>query len=105
MYTFSRPDPGGARPGPVGSLEIGAMVVYNGYYKVINMDIELIKLEYQGKNITIIPTAHVSKNSAELVARTIDEIHPDTICVELDKDRLESLRNPDKKESAICWQI
>lgn len=80
-------------------------LVYNGYYKVINMDIELIKLEYQGKNITIIPTAHVSKNSAELVARTIDEIHPDTICVELDKDRLESLRNPDKFKNTDITKI
>ena len=82
-----------------------AALGYNDYYKVINMDIELIKLEYQGKNITVIPTAHVSRNSAELVARTIDEINPDTICVELDKDRLESLKNPDKFKNTDITKI
>ena len=36
------------------------------------MSVELIKLQYQDKNITLIPTAHVSKESAELTERTID---------------------------------
>ena len=69
------------------------------------MDIDLIKIEYKGKYITVIPTAHVSKNSAELVAKTIDEIHPDTICIELDKDRLESIKNPDKFKNTDITKI
>ena len=69
------------------------------------MDIELIKLEYNGKNITLIPTAHVSKNSAELVGATIDELKPDTICIELDQNRYESLKNPDKFKNTDVVKI
>ena len=69
------------------------------------MDIEVIKLECNGKNITLIPTAHVSKNSAELVAATIDELQPDTICIELDQSRYESLKNPDKFKNTDIVKI
>ena len=69
------------------------------------MDIEVIKLECNGKNITLIPTAHVSKNSAELVAATIDELQPDTIFIELDQSRYESLKNPDKFKNTDIVKI
>ncbi len=56
--------------------------------------VELIEIEYQGKTITLIPTAHVSKESAELTRETIDAIKPDSICIELDNDRYNSLIDP-----------
>lgn len=56
--------------------------------------IELIKIDYQGKTITLIPTAHVSKESADLTRETIDAIKPDSICIELDNDRYNSLIDP-----------
>lgn len=56
--------------------------------------IEVIQLDYQGKKITLIPTAHVSKESVQLTQETIDAIKPDSICVELDKDRYNSLIDP-----------
>ncbi|PKL27387.1 MAG: TraB family protein [Spirochaetae bacterium HGW-Spirochaetae-2] len=43
-----------------------------------------------GKEITLIGTAHVSQDSVDEVARTIDEIGPDRICVELDEGRYRS---------------
>jgi len=67
------------------------MMVYNK-----NMENNIIKLTYKDKKITLIPTAHVSKESAELTRQVIDEIKPDSICIELDKDRYESMKNPDK---------
>ena len=60
------------------------------------MEINTIVLEYKDKKITLIPTAHVSKDSAEFAARIIDEINPDCICIELDQDRYNSLTDPDK---------
>ncbi len=53
-----------------------------------------ISLAYKDKEITLIPTAHISKESAALTAQIIDEIKPDTICIELDEDRYKSISNP-----------
>lgn len=69
------------------------------------MSIELIKLQYKDKEITLIPTAHVSKESAELTRNTIDELKPDCICIELDEDRYNSLKNPDKYKQTNITKI
>lgn len=47
------------------------------------------------REITIVGTAHVSEQSVKEVRETIREINPDFVGVELDEDRLESLRNRD----------
>lgn len=57
---------------------------------------EIIKIDYQDKHITLIPTAHVSKESAELTEKVINEVQPDSICIELDQDRYNSLTEPEK---------
>lgn len=44
----------------------------------------------EGKEITLVGTAHVSQDSVDEVARTIEEINPDRICVELDEGRYRS---------------
>lgn len=49
------------------------------------------KLEYQGKEIFLIGTAHVSQKSVVEVERVIREIRPDTVCVELDEGRYKML--------------
>ena len=69
------------------------------------MDIKLIKLEYKDKKITLIPTAHVSRESSELVERTIDELQPDCICIELDQDRYNSLTDPQKYRNTDIYKI
>ena len=53
-------------------------------------------ISFNGKKILLIGTAHVSKQSAELVQTTIQEEKPDTVCVELCKTRLSSLQDADK---------
>lgn len=48
-------------------------------------------LTFEDKQIHLIGTAHVSRESADLVAQVIGEKRPDTVCVELCKSRYESL--------------
>lgn len=56
---------------------------------------KLIRIDYKGKEIILIPTAHVSQESAKLVRDTIEEEKPDSICIELDEQRYKNLKNPD----------
>ena len=64
---------------------------------------KLIRLDFRGKEIILIPTAHVSQESAKLVRETIEEEKPDSICIELDEQRYKNLKNPDawKKTNII----
>jgi len=54
------------------------------------------KISCDGKEILLIGTAHVSRQSAMLVEETIREETPDTVCVELCNTRLASLKDADK---------
>ena len=69
------------------------------------MENNVIKINLDDKEITLIPTAHVSKQSVELVEKTIDEIQPDSICIELDQDRYNSLTDPDKFKNTDIVKI
>jgi pheromone shutdown-related protein TraB len=53
-------------------------------------------LEYAGKNVIIVGTAHVSRESAQLVQDTIREEKPDTVCVELCPSRYQSIRQKER---------
>lgn len=44
----------------------------------------------QGRTITLVGTAHVSKESVDEVRSIIDQVKPDHICLELDKGRWQS---------------
>jgi pheromone shutdown-related protein TraB len=48
-------------------------------------------LEVDGREIVLVGTAHVSRESAELVRRVIETERPDAVCVELDRQRYEAL--------------
>lgn len=58
------------------------------------MNENIVKTIYQDKEIYLVKTAHVSKNSVEDVRKCIEEVNPDAICIELDKDRYDKLENP-----------
>ncbi|WP_417765037.1 TraB/GumN family protein [Sinanaerobacter sp. ZZT-01] len=58
------------------------------------MSENITRLDYQDKEIILIGTAHVSRESAELVKQVIEEEHPDSVCVELDEDRYHNIQNP-----------
>ena len=50
-------------------------------------------VELGGKRIFLVGTAHVSQRSVEDVRETIERVRPDTVCVELDAARYDSLMN------------
>lgn len=53
-------------------------------------------INWNDKEITIIGTAHVSKESIALVEEVIREIKPDTVCVELCNSRLDTISDPSR---------
>ena len=53
------------------------------------------RLAYEGKEILLVGTAHVSKQSVALVQSVIDQERPDTVCVELCAGRFQTLRQKD----------
>lgn len=48
------------------------------------------------KTIYLLGTAHVSSESAQEAYELICEVKPDSVCIELDADRLNSIQNEDK---------
>jgi pheromone shutdown-related protein TraB len=63
------------------------------------------QLTFEDKQITIIGTAHVSKESVTLVTRVIEEEKPDTVCVELCESRYESLTKKDRWKNMDLLKI
>jgi len=59
-------------------------------------DKNILRFSFREKDIVLVGTAHVSRESADLVERTIREEKPDTVCVELCQDRLEAIRQQDR---------
>ena len=58
-----------------------------------------------GKEFVLIGTAHVSKESAELVKAVIQEQQPDTVCVELCKTRYEALVDETRWQKLDIFQV
>lgn len=56
-------------------------------------------VEIDGRQIILIGTAHISQESVDTVIGAIDEYQPDTVCVELDEQRYQSLINQKGWES------
>lgn len=63
---------------------------------MINNSDMIHRLEHGSKEILLIGTAHVSRESTELVRQTIQTEKPDTVCVELCESRFQSIRQKDK---------
>ena len=53
-------------------------------------------LELNERKITLIGTAHVSKESIEEVTETIKEVKPDCVAIELDEKRANSIQNSEQ---------
>lgn len=63
------------------------------------------RIQYNDKEIILVATAHVSAESVELVRRVITRELPDSVCIELDEQRYESIRNPKSWESTDIVKI
>lgn len=57
------------------------------------------------KEIILVGTAHISQESVDTVVRAIDELQPDTVCVELDAQRYQSLINQKGWESLNLKEV
>lgn len=62
-------------------------------------------VECNGRKITLIGTAHVSKESVEEVKETIKTINPDCVAVELDEKRADSIQNSEKYKELDIVQV
>ncbi len=69
------------------------------------LDNNIHKIQYKDKTIILVGTAHVSKDSANLVKAAINHYQPDNICIELDSDRLKALENPDAWKQTDIVQV
>lgn len=59
----------------------------------------------EGKQVVLLGTAHVSKESADLVARVIDEEAPDTVCVELCESRYQAMTQKNRWENTDLIKV
>ncbi|BBM86119.1 TraB/GumN family protein [Candidatus Uabimicrobium amorphum] len=57
------------------------------------------------RDIYLLGTAHVSKESVEDVHQSVEQLSPDTICVELCDARFKTLRNPENWKNMDVFQI
>ena len=64
--------------------------------KLYSEDVQRVLVD--NKEYFIVGTAHISKQSAELVRKVIENEKPDTVCVELDEQRFKSLSEKKKWE-------
>ncbi|GHT64866.1 conjugal transfer protein TraB [Spirochaetia bacterium] len=62
------------------------------------MNDNCVTLSLGGRDITLIGTAHVSRESIDEVSRVIRESRPDRVCVELDKGRYGSMTEQENWE-------
>jgi pheromone shutdown-related protein TraB len=57
------------------------------------------------KEIVLVGTAHISQQSVEIVRQTIENESPDTVCIELDSQRHQALRDRNRWESLNLVQV
>ena len=62
-------------------------------------------LEFNGKQVLLLGTAHVSRESAQQVRELILEEKPDTVCVELCSSRYQSIRQKERWQDTDIIKI
>lgn len=65
----------------------------------------ITRLSVDGKEIILIGTAHVSKQSAEQVKEVIERERPHSVCVELDEQRYQSIIEGDKWKDMDIFKV
>ncbi|AXI11009.1 TraB family protein [Oceanobacillus zhaokaii] len=63
------------------------------------------RLHIDNKEIILIGTAHVSKHSAEQVKEVIESERPDSVCIELDEQRYESITEGNKWSDTNIFKV
>ncbi len=65
----------------------------------------ITRLQYDDKEIILIGTAHVSRKSAEQVQAVIESEQPDSVCIELDRQRYQSIVDGQKWKETDIFRI
>lgn len=65
----------------------------------------ITRIEMNGKEYILIGTAHVSKHSAEQVKEVIEAERPDSVCVELDEQRYQTITEGSKWQEMDIIQV
>ncbi|GEL76397.1 TraB/GumN family protein [Tenuibacillus multivorans] len=65
----------------------------------------ITRFHLDGKEIILIGTAHVSKQSAEQVKEVIEAEQPDSVCVELDQQRFKSIKDDNKWKNTDIFKV
>ncbi len=66
---------------------------------------DIHRISLPGKEIILVGTAHISRESVTTVTRVIEEQTPDTVCVELDPQRFQALKNRNQWESLNLKEV
>ncbi|MCC5910251.1 MAG: TraB/GumN family protein [Clostridiaceae bacterium] len=65
----------------------------------------ITKIQLEDKEIILIGTAHVSKESAKEVQEVIEKERPDSVCVELDEQRYKTIMDKNKWKKMDIFKI
>src|SRR5690625_2580715 len=65
----------------------------------------ITRIDLDGKEIVLIGTAHVSKHSAEQVKEVIDIERPDSVCIELDEQRYQSVMDGNQWKKMDIFKV
>lgn len=69
------------------------------------MEDNITRLEVNGKQVILIGAAHVSKASAIQVKEVIESEKPDSVCIELDQQRYNSIQQGDKWKNMDIFKV
>jgi pheromone shutdown-related protein TraB len=65
----------------------------------------ITRIQLGEKELILIGTAHISKQSAEQVKQVIEDEQPDSVCVELDQQRYQSIKNGNQWKDMDIIQV
>ncbi|MCD8503267.1 MAG: TraB domain-containing protein, partial [Bacillaceae bacterium] len=65
----------------------------------------ITRIQLNGKELILIGTAHVSRQSAEQVKEVIEQERPDSVCVELDQQRYQSIISGNKWKDMDIFKV
>src|SRR5262245_39340188 len=66
---------------------------------------DLHTIDVDGRTFFVVGTAHISRESADLVRKVIERERPDRVCLELDRQRYEALSNPTRWDQLDLKQL
>jgi len=66
---------------------------------------DIYRLQVGGREIILLGTAHISQASVDAVRQAIQAEQPDTVCVELDSQRYQALKDQNRWESLNLFQV